>query len=412
MIDNSQNEEWHIPNLNNINSKTFEILSTWPEPTSRWKFTNDIHNRITTEDKILKILSKDSGEFGSSQNFGKECLDDFFSNQMIPLKCWSSNSDFNYLPNWIESQEDEYFKQFNIIEINPFKYHEEINFNNEFEFNGIDKISDSNCSKLIPIEGMYTIIKYKCNLFLISKIDHEDPSESLSQVASTSKISTDELFTLNPLSVNKRKAKNSNCKISTKRESKWKPRKWASKPVSTAVKQFKRKRKHKTTEYSYLLGRKAIRMMKKYYSNSFKSFSKITKRKQNIKSMEKATIVKLVQNYIISEFKNYPELQDATWFENLEKSLSSLVFCNRYNKNEKATKGIDFMQVKNLLGKYNSKRLSEYFSNSANWFLYSHYFTISSKKDVKSQNDVNKEKLAKQMEMLFEVWNENQSRGS
>lgn len=126
--------------------------------------------------------------------------------------------------------------------------------------------------------------------------------------------------------------------------------------------------------------------------------------------MEKATIVKFVQNYIMSEFKNYPELQDATWFENLEKSLSSLVFCNRYNKNEKATKGIDFMQVKDLLGKYNSKRLSEYFSNSVNWLLYSHYFTNSSKKDVKSQNDVNKEKLAKQMEMLFEVWNENQSR--
>ena len=167
-----------------------------------------------------------------------------------------------------------------------------------------------------------------------------------------------------------------------------------------------RKRKHKTTEYFYLLGRKTIRMMKKYYATSFKSFSKLNRTKQSIKFCDKETMNKLFVKYVKFEFRKYQNLNNYFNIESILNSLQSLIYWNRYNKNDKATEGLDFEETRNLLSKYNSKRLIEYFSDKSHALLFSHYYSVGSKKDAKKQNHVDKAKLLTQMESLFNSSNE------
>lgn len=98
----------------------------------------------------------------------------------------------------------------------------------------------------------------------------------------------------------------------------------------------------------------------------------------------------------------------------LQESLQTIVLCDRFNKNEKATKGLDFTLVRNLLNTYNQKHLQAYLEVKANCFLTAFYLRkacgVKSSKSLKSlesectkQTDVNPNKLRKQMEYLYEI---------
>lgn len=174
------------------------------------------------------------------------------------------------------------------------------------------------------------------------------------------------------------------------------------KPVDDIAQTQERKRKkHKTTEYYYLLERKALRMMRRYYKEAFESYASKYKYKQNLKRLEKSVADKYFYEYIEVEFARNKDTLNFIGKDTMVLALETIILCDRYNKNEKVTEGLDFDQIRNLLNKYNSKNLKEFFKNIGHAFLFSHYFRLSSEVDVKAQKHVDQEKLGKQMESLF-----------
>mmetsp|Transcript_14111 Transcript_14111/g.15788 ORF Transcript_14111/g.15788 Transcript_14111/m.15788 type:complete len:234 (+) Transcript_14111:1701-2402(+) len=165
--------------------------------------------------------------------------------------------------------------------------------------------------------------------------------------------------------------------------------------------QDKKRKKHKTTEYYYLLERKALRMMRRYYKEAFESYASKYKYKQNLKRLEKPVAEKYFYEYIEVEFARNQDTLGLIGKDTMVLALETIILCDRYNKNERVTEGLNFDQIRNLLNKYNSKNLKEFFKNIAHAFLFSHYFRLSSDVDVKSQKHVDQEKLGKQMESLF-----------
>lgn len=165
--------------------------------------------------------------------------------------------------------------------------------------------------------------------------------------------------------------------------------------------QDRKRKKHKTTEYFYLLERKAIRMMRRYYKESFEEFAKKYKYKQNLKRLDRPTVDKYFRDYVKIEFAANKESLDVIGSEQMIVSLETIILCDRYNKNERITDGLNFDEIRNLLNKYNSKNLKDFFANISHAFLFSHYFKLNSKKDVLDQKHVDEEKLNKQMESLF-----------
>lgn len=165
--------------------------------------------------------------------------------------------------------------------------------------------------------------------------------------------------------------------------------------------QDRKRKKHKTTEYFYLLERKALRMMRRYYKESFESYASKYKYKQNLKRLERQLVDEYFREYVEVEFARNKDTMTFIGKEQLVTALETIILCDRYNKNEKVTEGLDFDEIRNLLNKYNSKNLKEFFQNIAHSFLFSHYYRLSSEVDVKSQHHVDREKLGKQMESLF-----------
>ena len=165
--------------------------------------------------------------------------------------------------------------------------------------------------------------------------------------------------------------------------------------------QDRKRKKHKTTEYYYLLERKALRMMRRYYKEAFESFAKKYKYKQNLKKIEKSVADKYFYEYVEVEFTRNKSTLEFIGKDIMVLALETIILCDRYNKNEKVIEGLNFDQIRNLLNKYNSKNLKEFFSNIAHAFLFSHYFRLNSEVDVKFQKHVDQEKLSKQMNSLF-----------
>lgn len=164
----------------------------------------------------------------------------------------------------------------------------------------------------------------------------------------------------------------------------------------------RKRKKSKTTEYYYLLERKALRMMRRYYKETFEKFAGKYKYKQNLKKLERATVDQYFREYVVIEFQRNKSTMDLIGSAQLVDSLEKIILCDRYNKNEKVTEGLDFDEVRNLLNKYNSKNLNSFFETSAHAFLYAHYYRLSAGSDATSQKHVDQEKLIKQMESLFD----------
>ena len=180
----------------------------------------------------------------------------------------------------------------------------------------------------------------------------------------------------------------------------YKPSGKASDDVSES--QDRKRKKHKTTEYFYLLERKALRMMRRYYKESFEEYASKYKYKQTLKKLDRSTVDQYFKEYVLVEFANNSSTLKAIGADNLINALQVIILCDSYNKNERVTDGMDFDEIRNLLNKYNSKNLNSFFKTHAHSFLYSHYFRLSAANDVTNQGHVDQDKLKKQMESLFE----------
>jgi hypothetical protein len=162
-----------------------------------------------------------------------------------------------------------------------------------------------------------------------------------------------------------------------------------------------KRKKHKTTEYFYLLERKALRMMRRYYKEAFELYANKYKYKQNLKRISRSLADQYFREYVDIEFERNKDTLKSIGKENMVTALQTIILCDRYNKNEQVTEGLDFDQIRNLLNKYNSKNLKDFFKNTSHAFLFSHYHRLRSEVDVRDQGHVDQEKLGKQMESLF-----------
>jgi hypothetical protein len=165
--------------------------------------------------------------------------------------------------------------------------------------------------------------------------------------------------------------------------------------------QDRKRKKHKTTEYYYLLERKALRMMRRYYKDAFEAYASKYKYKQNLKKLDRATADQYYREYVAKEFDRNQDTLLEIGSQELVLALETIILCDRYAKKERVIEGLDFEEIRNLLNKYNTKNLKEFFKKTAHAFLFSHYFRMNSGSDVKSQSHVDQDKLGKQMESLF-----------
>ena len=100
----------------------------------------------------------------------------------------------------------------------------------------------------------------------------------------------------------------------------------------TQNKENKIERKHKTTEFQYLLERKAFRMMKKYYKDQFEEFASKYKFKRRVKTLDRETSKGYFKEFVQLKLKNVVDIFESLDIDNLVASLESIVLCDRYNK--------------------------------------------------------------------------------
>jgi hypothetical protein len=81
--------------------------------------------------------------------------------------------------------------------------------------------------------------------------------------------------------------------------------------------------------------------------------------------------------------------------------LKTIIFCDRYKKSEQITEGLNFVPLRNVLHKYNTKNMSKFLSDPSFAFLYTHFFLKHGKKATEEQQEVDKEKLIFSMKKLM-----------
>ena len=81
--------------------------------------------------------------------------------------------------------------------------------------------------------------------------------------------------------------------------------------------------------------------------------------------------------------------------------LKTIIFCDRYKKSELITEGLNFVPLRNVLHKYNTKNMSKFLSDPSFAFLYTHFFLKNGKKATEEQQEVDNEKLISSMRHLM-----------
>ena len=165
--------------------------------------------------------------------------------------------------------------------------------------------------------------------------------------------------------------------------------------------QKKYSKKSKTTEFAYLLERKAFRMMRKYYKEKFEFEVDIAEYKKSLPLMTSEEFNEHVCKFIEREFGIITKLLSEKDYERTMKALKIIIWCDRYNKKEKITEGLDFELFRKVLHKYNTRNLNEFLSDASNSFLYTHFFLMNGKKSSEEQDDVKKDKFIQSMRHLM-----------
>jgi hypothetical protein len=158
----------------------------------------------------------------------------------------------------------------------------------------------------------------------------------------------------------------------------------------------------KITEFSYLLQRKCLRMMRRYFKQQFESWGIFTNYKKEIRSLSLEQINNSIRAFIELEFDYLNPYSEYAEYTGLENSLKTLILCDRYNKNEPIIDGLNFAIIRNVLNKFNTRNLLNFYSDKANSLLFVHYYERNCENDAVKQPDVDPQKLLGEMKALYE----------
>lgn len=158
----------------------------------------------------------------------------------------------------------------------------------------------------------------------------------------------------------------------------------------------------KITEFSYLLQRKGLRMMRRYYKHAFENSGIFTNYKKQIRHLTYEQMCEAIRSFIELEFPYLKPFEDYTKFVWLEESLKTLILCDRYNKQEPIIEGLDFTILRNVLNKFNTRNLINFFGDKCYSLLFVHYFEKNGQYDAYNQGDVEPTKLIEEMQMLYD----------
>jgi len=157
----------------------------------------------------------------------------------------------------------------------------------------------------------------------------------------------------------------------------------------------------KTTEFAYLLERKAFRMMRKYYKDKFEFTVDCKDYKKNLPIMSLSEINHLISTFMMKELGSILIIVSQEDFCKIRDGLKTIIFCDRYLKKEQISNGLCFKSLRNVLHKYNSRNLHVFLSETAYSFLFTHFFLKNGKQSVGEQSDVDDVKLTQRMRHLM-----------
>lgn len=161
------------------------------------------------------------------------------------------------------------------------------------------------------------------------------------------------------------------------------------------------RKKTKSTEFSYLLERKAFRMMRKYYKEQFEFTVDCEDYKKRLPQMSQDEINALVTKFMECELKALVNLLSQKDYERTRDAIKTIVLCERYKKKEMISEGLNFSALRNVLHKYNTRNLLELLSDAAYSFLFTHFVLKNGRKAAEEQDDVDIEKLMQRMKHLM-----------
>jgi len=141
-------------------------------------------------------------------------------------------------------------------------------------------------------------------------------------------------------------------------------------------------RSKKTTEFKYLLERKALRIMRRYYKESFE---KMYKYKQRMREMTEVELENMISSFAKQELVSLESPLSPGLLNQVYHSLKIIILCDRYNKGEYVLKNLDFTLIRNVLNRYNTKNLTAFLSIAANSFLFIHFYNQFGDKSSKLQ---------------------------
>lgn len=177
-----------------------------------------------------------------------------------------------------------------------------------------------------------------------------------------------------------------------------------SETVSEAIHKSPKRssKKSKTTEFAYLLERKAFRMMRKYYKEKFEFNLDLADYKKRLPTMKKSEIDSLIFTFMEQEFQFLSGLlSESKDYERTKDALKTIILCDRYRKKEWISENLNFTPLRNVLHKYNTRNLIELLSDAPYSFLYTHFFIINGKQSCEEQSDVDSDKLLQRMKHLM-----------
>lgn len=164
----------------------------------------------------------------------------------------------------------------------------------------------------------------------------------------------------------------------------------------------KSKKDRKTTDFAYLLERKSFRMMRKYYKEKFEFDIEDPEYKKKLPKMSTQEINDMVSDFMQKELGSYLiSLLTDNDAGRIRDALKTIIFCDRHRKKEDISEGLDFVPLRNVLHKYNTRNLIDFLSDASYSFVYTHFFLKDGKKAATEQSDNDSEKLLSRMRHLM-----------
>ncbi|CAI2373913.1 unnamed protein product [Moneuplotes crassus] len=172
--------------------------------------------------------------------------------------------------------------------------------------------------------------------------------------------------------------------------------------ISSQESPAKKSKKGKTTDFAYLLERKSFRMMRKYYKEKFEFDIEDPDYKKKLPKMSAEEINTMVSEFMQKELGQILLcLLTESDYNRIRDALKTIIFCDRHKKKEDISEGLDFVPLRNVLHKYNTRNLIEFLSDASNSFLYTHFFLKDGKKSANEQSDNDAGKLLSRMRHLM-----------